>query len=175
MERFDGWRAEVPPHWPDLDIGGGMNRLWTIYAGTARTVFKDEVTTFFESEYFRIAQWHLGWPMRSLRAEIWSEIEIDQAGVMTFRFEGHPPPSVWHDGIDTDRGILRLPIRPVFPGIIVNSILYAVILGLLSTAPFATRRMLRRRRGQCAKCAYPVGTSPVCTECGAAVRCGGNT
>ena len=31
------------------------------------------------------------------------------------------------------------------------------------------RRTRRRRRGQCEKCAYPIGVSPVCTECGAAV------
>jgi len=30
-------------------------------------------------------------------------------------------------------------------------------------------RMIRRRRGQCERCAYPVGTSERCTECGAAV------
>lgn len=27
----------------------------------------------------------------------------------------------------------------------------------------------RRRSGLCEKCAYPIGVSPVCTECGAAV------
>ena len=28
------------------------------------------------------------------------------------------------------------------------------------------RSQVRRRRGLCPKCAYPVGASPVCTECG---------
>ena len=31
-------------------------------------------------------------------------------------------------------------------------------------------RRIRARRGQCPACAYPIGASNVCTECGAAVR-----
>jgi hypothetical protein len=32
------------------------------------------------------------------------------------------------------------------------------------------RREVRRERGLCPACAYPVGTSEVCTECGKAVQ-----
>jgi len=63
-----------------------------------------------------------------------------------------------------------LPIKPVWPGFIINTLFYAGLLWLLFTTLFAARRALRRRRGLCEKCAYPIGTSPVCTECGAAVR-----
>ncbi len=35
--------------------------------------------------------------------------------------------------------------------------------------PFALRRFLRVRRGLCPKCAYPMGESSVCTECGRAL------
>ncbi len=62
-----------------------------------------------------------------------------------------------------------LPIEPLPIGFIINTLFYALLLWLLLFAPFAARRMLRRRRGQCEKCAYPIGVSPVCTECGAAV------
>ncbi|TVQ58055.1 MAG: hypothetical protein EA377_00400 [Phycisphaerales bacterium] len=62
-----------------------------------------------------------------------------------------------------------LPLRPIFPGFAINTLFYALLLWLLLFAPFAARRMIRCRRGLCAKCAYPVGVSPVCTECGAAV------
>ncbi len=60
-----------------------------------------------------------------------------------------------------------LPYRPIWPGLIVNTIFYAMILWLVSPAPFALRRFLRVRRGLCPKCAYPMGESAVCTECGA--------
>ena len=35
---------------------------------------------------------------------------------------------------------------------------------------FKPREHFRTRRGQCPACAYPVGTNPLCTECGKPVR-----
>jgi len=68
-----------------------------------------------------------------------------------------------------------LPLHPVFPGFLINTLFYALLLWLLFCAPFALRRVLRRRRGLCGMCAYPVGASPVCTECGAVVMPHANT
>ena len=65
----------------------------------------------------------------------------------------------------TDR--VTLPLRPMWPGFAINTVFYAAILWLLFAAPGRVRRWRRIRRGLCAKCAYPVGTSDVCTECGA--------
>ena len=48
-----------------------------------------------------------------------------------------------------------------------NTLFYAGVLWMLFCGPFALRRMIRRRRGRCPHCAYPIGQSPVCTECGA--------
>jgi hypothetical protein len=56
----------------------------------------------------------------------------------------------------------------IWPGFAINTVFYATILWGLFAAPFALRRRLRVKRGLCPKCAYPVGTSDVCTECGAA-------
>lgn len=68
------------------------------------------------------------------------------------------------------RPSVQMPLTPIWPGFIVNTLFYAVVLWLLFIAPFEARRMFRRRRALCEKCAYPIGASPVCTECGAAVR-----
>jgi len=62
-----------------------------------------------------------------------------------------------------------LPLRPTWPGFAMNTVFYAALLWLLFAAPFALRRHLRIKRGLCVRCAYPIGTSEVCTECGAAV------
>ncbi len=62
------------------------------------------------------------------------------------------------------------PLQPVWLGFSVNTLLYAGILWLLG--PFAFRRFLRVRRGLCPKCAYPMGESSVCTECGGALAKG---
>jgi len=62
-----------------------------------------------------------------------------------------------------------VPLRPIWPGFAVNTLFYTAILWLFFVAPFALRRRRRIKRGLCPACAYPVGTSPVCTECGGPV------
>ena len=47
-----------------------------------------------------------------------------------------------------------------------NTFFYAVILWLLICGPFVLRRFIRMKRGRCVKCGYPLGESPVCSECG---------
>ena len=61
-----------------------------------------------------------------------------------------------------------LPLRPSW-GLFANTIFYATLLWLLIPGPFVLRRYLRARRGLCPKCAYPMGESSVCTECGRAL------
>lgn len=67
------------------------------------------------------------------------------------------------------REIGTLPTRLRPAGFVLNTLFYATLLWLLCVGPLAIRRRRRAFRGLCAKCAYPVGVSPVCTECGAAV------
>jgi hypothetical protein len=62
-----------------------------------------------------------------------------------------------------------LPLLPIWPGFAINTLFYAAILWLLFAAPFALRRRSRIRRGLCPACAYKIGESPICTECGTAV------
>ena len=100
-----------------------------------------------------------GWPCYCLRSsDAWSTtgggLKRECAWVLTTRN--------WED--------IALPLCPIRLGFIINTLFYVLLLWLLFFAPFAARRMLRRRRGLCEMCAYPVGASPVCTECGAAVR-----
>ena len=49
---------------------------------------------------------------------------------------------------------------------VTNTACYGAVLWVLLGGPFALRRFLRVRRGLCPKCAYPMGESAVCTECG---------
>ena len=60
-----------------------------------------------------------------------------------------------------------IPLCPIWPGFAINTLFYAGVLWMLCCGPFALRRMIRRRRGRCPQCGYPIGQSPVCTECGA--------
>jgi hypothetical protein len=63
-----------------------------------------------------------------------------------------------------------LPLRPIWPGFAINTVFYAAMLWVVFAGPGKLRRTIRRRRGLCPACAYPVGTSPVCTECGKPVK-----
>ena len=59
-----------------------------------------------------------------------------------------------------------VPLRPIWLGLLFNTLFYATLLWLAIPGPFALRRLLRVRRGLCPKCAYPMGESAVCSECG---------
>ncbi len=65
---------------------------------------------------------------------------------------------------------LRWVLRPIWPGLIVNTLFYATVLWLLICGPFVLRRFIRVRRGLCPACAYPRGESDVCSECGLALQ-----
>ena len=72
----------------------------------------------------------------------------------------------WASGLRVRRVDRWIPYLPLWPGFTVNTAFYAVVLYLLIPGPFVLRRFIRRRCGLCPKCAYPVGESVVCTECG---------
>ncbi len=84
-------------------------------------------------------------------------------------------PDSWRDGLKVPaawswlsrRGrMCFLPTEPIWPSFAINTLFYASTLWLLIPGPFVLRRFLRLRRGLCPKCAYPMGESSVCTECG---------
>ncbi len=60
------------------------------------------------------------------------------------------------------------PVLPLPWGFLANTLIYAALVyALLAFATRIIRRDVRRlRRGLCPKCAYPMGSSTVCTECG---------
>ncbi len=59
-----------------------------------------------------------------------------------------------------------VPLRPIWRGLAANTLLFAAVLWLLVCGPFVLRRFVRVKRGLCPWCAYPMGESPTCTECG---------
>ena len=105
-----------------------------------------------------------GWPMVAM----FSHYELGPSNVQATGNNYFP--------IQSSRGIIIsnvgdldvriLPTRLLFPGFALNTLFYATLLWLLIPGPFTLRRFLRVRRGLCPKCAYPVGDSGVCSECG---------
>jgi hypothetical protein len=120
-----------------------------------------------------------GWPLRSAWCELKSPGSVrPNAGRMSLYWiqvtgiEGgiqvSLPPRRIAGFFDVPR---VLPLRPIWSGFAVNTIFYAAILWLLIPGAFVLRRFLRRRRGLCPACAYPMGEGAVCTECGIELPC----
>jgi hypothetical protein len=111
-----------------------------------------------------------GWPKLTLWCETYGNIRSwgPFGGPLRGGVETGLPP------LKRDMGLGRsfltfpraLPFRPIWPGVIVNTFFYATTLWLLFLGPFALRRIIRSRRGLCPSCAYPMGESATCTECG---------
>jgi hypothetical protein len=69
------------------------------------------------------------------------------------------------------RGQRILPLRPIWPGFLFNTLIYAAALWGLLFTPGVLRRTVRRRRGRCTRCAYDLRgiEHDVCPECGESV------
>ncbi len=80
--------------------------------------------------------------------------------------------SRWMTGVLMSQEFERrvMPLMPVGIGFACNTIVVASAACLMLLMPGAIRRALRRRSGLCDRCAYPRGTSVVCTECGQPLR-----
>jgi hypothetical protein len=80
---------------------------------------------------------------------------------------GWPLPCLaWSDAMTED------PIV-VSSGFVGNAVLYASVAWVIVFAPRAFKRR-RRRHLRCVQCGYPVGVSPVCTECGCELEASGS-
>ncbi len=168
------WPRDVPTHWPDM----AETVLRAEGFGVLGLSYHARRLSDAGRERFGLATFRAGWPMLGLAWENWQETLWPNwpfLGVPDWRSDGHPAQSWWVWGIPVELSTANgygtrmrnhLPIRPSWPGLAINTLFYAAILWLLVLGPFALHRLIRRRRGLCPKCAYPMDESAVCTECG---------
>jgi hypothetical protein len=108
-----------------------------------------------------------GWPLLSMHVSFNTAADPnDDAAVIADCIGGIALPgraSVRSIGVWDLRA---LPLLPIWPGFAINTIIYSGILWMILVLPFALRRQRRIRRGLCPSCAYPIGASELCTECG---------
>jgi len=114
---------------------------------TYTTYFSDG-TTVVE---VRVVEDARGWPLRSFASKF-------------------PEPGGTYSMTTVEVLGIEISHWPIWPGFAINTLFYAGVLWLLFAAPFALRRGRRIKRGLCPACAYPVGASDLCTECGKPVQ-----
>lgn len=65
-------------------------------------------------------------------------------------------------------GYATYPTKPIFSGLVANTVFFAIVWWLLLAAGFALRRRHRRLRGRCVACGYTLAGLSICPECGVA-------
>lgn len=121
-----------------------------------------------------------------LRAMAWEMRQVDlpdvfpdqQSWTAAAPPKGFLPISTWRSGLplpwiagrsgspSVREPWLRLPIRPVWLGLLGDSALFGSAAWLLCRGPRTVRSAARRRRGCCEVCGYPVRGLNSCPECG---------
>lgn len=152
------WHAQVRPYSSSgfieyksfNDAGFGLSRLGTVL---------DNGSLYQSGDERIVVRLEIGWPFRCLYGVVAGE-------------NGEWASESWLVELPARRTVFgyarapELPLRPIWPGWIVNTVLYAAILWLLIGGLSVLRGLFRVTRGQCPSCGYPTGESVVCTECG---------
>ncbi len=76
--------------------------------------------------------------------------------------------------IDSPNGLVRaVPLSFIWSGHIANIVLYALLCAGVVCGGLRVRRWVRLSQGRCPACGYPIGSGPVCSECGVRHRAAG--
>jgi len=109
-----------------------------------------------EHPHWEYSCYAFGWPMRSMRALVLVNSRIE---ARVWRSEGESMIVTETDQsqrgpVTLIRPIRFLPLRPIFPGFLVNTLFYAAIWFGIFFGVATLRRFVRRKRGRCVKCGY---------------------
>jgi hypothetical protein len=166
-----------------LGLVKSATETWTEHTAAPPS---DEYLHGIESRSDLQVEHRCGWPLATLKGSVrWSVVKC----VLTSHYLGEattrsittsdPPqfqalvrlpssrrPDPLPPAITVADANRYLPFKPIWGGFAVNTLLYAASLWLLLHGPLALCRLIRWRRGLCPRCAYPMGESATCTECG---------
>lgn len=152
-----GWLWSPPDHWSAPVLRDIEARTGALDASAANVPRAGPILL--------MAQGDRGWPLLALRWRGAHELREDG----TERW--NQTLSWWESGVGvpnplSPRQMAVLPMSPLWPGFVVNSIFYAGTAWLLLLTTRVSRRRLRARRGLCTVCKYPITGHTVCPECG---------
>ncbi len=162
------WIADVPADWLGLAQQTSIaTQKWALGREAVIVVVDDPGSVSSPESSVTQRSWsvtHLafGWPALSMRTR--THQVRNGTNIQSDCIDG------WQLGHIIGRTSGTIPTGVHVPGFAINSLFYALILWGLFAAPFALRRRRRIKRSLCVKCAYPMGTNDVCTECGTPVH-----
>jgi hypothetical protein len=104
-----------------------------------------------------------GWPARALSSTVdWTHPSVPLRHACVLEFASLA------EALDLGFSTIVLPLRPYFPGLLLDTTLFSTLWFLVLFAPRSIRRNRRLRHGLCPLCAYDLQgqPSPGCPECG---------
>lgn len=115
-----------------------------------------------------------GWPALALWAELrnppGSTQQYTRQDMQNWTHGGWAVPN-WTTS--SSRPFLFLPLQPLWPGFALDTAFYAAAWWVVLAAPFALRRLIRRKHGLCGACGYDLrgrgAKHERCPECGAVI------
>ncbi len=161
------WRRSVPGSWPKAPISERtherkwfrvVQQSWHSEDPLWREAYKREGIL----DYYVLSEWRIGVPAKALSYDSHVHLAREGGPLSTTRLLEHAIPA------PPGKQRLAFPAHPIWPGFAVNTLLYGTLFCVLTCLAIAVRRFLRLRRGLCPQCAYPMGESAVCSECGKA-------
>ena len=153
-----GWLWQPSHEWP------APNR-WVSSPIRGRRWAASHYTTRERGNIFFMTSTECGWPLLAFRARQAYEakgsgIRVSDPNLSWFaRGLEIPAPGQWD-------GVASLPLDPVMPGFIVNTIVYTGATWLILFTTRTARRRYRTCRGMCTNCKYPITGHTICPECG---------
>ncbi len=157
------WPTSVPGDWPLPSYGSWDYGWFMSTGGFGGYIPKDPEGRPRE---YGLSIFRYGVPFRALEfAALVSTDRISSSRSFALEFAA----LMSTDIISSSRSFGFIPLRPIWVGSALNTVFYAALVWLLFAGVSTLRRFLRVRRGLCPKCAYPMGESAVCTECGKAL------
>ncbi len=161
------WPRPVPAEWPSPSHGGWGTGLFMSTGTFGGHIPKDQAVSEGRPQKYGLSVFRYGVPFRALERQTLMHIYEPYARTDTIIAAVRSP-----ELISSSRSFGLIPLRPIWPGFAINTVVYAAILWLLALAPFTARRMIRSKRGHCIKCGYDLrgAEHEVCPECGVPVQ-----